>query len=99
MIDKNSQFYITAKNLLDDYVAGGGDVNDLGVNDKVYKFIKNTKVKDENGQYINLEEKFSQLGHPRKAKYKESKQALITEVNAYKRAGGSFHIIRKKLPF
>ena len=56
-------------------------------------------MKDENGQYINLEEKFSQLGHPRKAKYKESKQALIAEVDAYKQAGGSFHIIRKKLPF
>ncbi len=99
MIDKNSQFYIKAKKMLDDYVASGGKVEDLGVNDDIYKFIKNGKVADETGKYLNLEAKFDKLGHPRNAKYKESKQALIDEVNAYKQAGKSFHITRKKLPF
>lgn len=100
MIDKNSQFYIEARRMLEAYIAKGGDVNSLGKKDKEYMFIKNAKIKDETGSYMDLEAKFSLLGFPRaRARIKDSKQALIAEIDAYKQAGGSFHITRKKLPF
>ena len=99
MIDKNSEFYIEARKMLEDYIARGGDVNDLGVNDEVYRYIKNTKVLDEHGQYLNLEAKFNLLGNPRKAKSRDNKQELIAEIQAYKKAGKSFHVARKSLPF
>jgi len=96
MIDKTSNFYINAKNMLESYVANGGDVKDLGVHDEIYKFIKNTIVKDDNGNSLDLETKFKLLGFPRaRAKVKDSKQELIAEINAYEQSGGSFHIIRK----
>ncbi len=100
MIDKNSQFYVTATKMLEAYVASGGDVNDLGVKDKVYKFIKHAKIKDADGNHLDLETKFKLLGFPRaRVRCKDNKQELIAEINAYKQAGGSFHITRKKLPF
>ncbi|MBQ3502311.1 MAG: hypothetical protein IJA72_01435, partial [Clostridia bacterium] len=48
---------------------------------------------------VDLETRFKELGFPRKPKYKDNKQELITEIEAYKKAGKSFHITRKKLPF
>lgn len=86
--------------MLDDYVANGGDVNNLGAHDKIYRHIKNTKLKDKDGNYIGLETKFELLGYPRKPKYvKDNKTELIEDIKAYKNAGGSFHIRRKSLPF
>ena len=99
MIDKNSKFYITATQMLNDYIADGGNVDDLGVKDEAYKFIKNSSVKDENGNTLDLETKFEVLGYPRKAKYKDNKKELIAEIEVYRQAGNSFHITRKKLPF
>lgn len=100
MIDKNSSFYINAKKMLDEYVSAGGNVNDLGNKDKVYVYIKNKKLKDEQGNSIDMETKFKLLGHPRaRVVSKDVRQDLIDEVDKYKKAGGSFHIARKKLPF
>lgn len=99
MIDKNSQFYIKVKSMLEEYVSNGGDVNDLGINDEIYRYIKNTRLTDDAGNYIDLETKFKLLGYPRKPKYKDNKQELIKEINEYKKAGKSFHITRKSLPF
>ena len=100
MIDKNSKFYINAKAMLDEYVAGGGNVNDLGIKDKIYAYIKNAKIKDENGVYIDTETKFELLGHSRaRAKRKDIRQELIDQIEQYRRNGGSFHITRNKLPF
>lgn len=99
MIDKNSEFYIEARKMLEDYIARGGDVNDLGKKDKEYRYIKNASVRDEQGNYVDLETRFKELGFPRKPKCKDNKQELIAEIEAHKQAGGSFHITRKKLPF
>jgi hypothetical protein len=100
MIDKNSKFYIQAKKMLDEYVAAGGNVEDLGVGDKIYKYIKDAKVKDENGEYMGVEAKFELLEHPRLGKRnKDLRQKLIKEVVSYRQSGNSFHIERKKLPF
>ena len=85
--------------MLGEYIANGGNVNDLGKKDEEYMFIKNAKIKGEDGNYLDLEGKFELLGHPRKPKYKDNKKELIAEIEAYKQAGGSFHVTRKKLPF
>ena len=100
MIDKGSKFYINAKKMLDEYVAAGGNVDDLGVKDKIYSYIKNSKLKDTNGNAIEIETIFELLGHTRtRAKSKDVRQQLINEIDQYKQSGGSFHIIRKQLPF
>ncbi len=93
-------FFVKAKKMLDDYVASGGDVNNLGKDDKEYKYIKNTRVVGENGKVLTLEEKFKKLHHPRNAKYvKDTRLALVEAVADYVAQGKSFHIPRKKLPF
>lgn len=99
MIDKNSQFYINAKKMLDEYVANGGNIDDLGRSNPEYVYVKDARIKGADGKYMDLEAKFEMLGHPRKPKYKDNKKELIAEINAYKQAGGSFHITRKQLPF
>lgn len=100
MIDKHSKFYINARKMLEDYIAKGGDVNNLGSKDKIYLYIKDAKIKGESGEYLDLDTKFELLGFPReRSKSKDVKQKLIEEIDAYKQAGGSFHINRKKLPF
>lgn len=99
MIDKNSQFYIKAKKMLEEYVRNGGKIDDLGIKTPEYQFIKRANVYDENGNYVDLETRFKELGFPRKAKCKDNKQALVAEIEEYIKSGGSFHITRKKLPF
>ena len=97
---ENSTFYKKGKEMLDDYVARGGKVENLSANDKEYKYIKNNRVKDENGNLIDLETKFNLLGHPRNNKYsKNLREDLLKEINEFLANGGSLHINRKKLPF
>lgn len=97
---ENTLFYAKAKKMLDDYVAAGGDVQNLSKDDQTYKYIKNLRVLDENGKMLTLEEKFEKLKHPRQKKYvSDVRQALIDQIEQYLNAGGSFHIARKKLPF
>ncbi|MBQ8615676.1 MAG: hypothetical protein IJ415_03830 [Clostridia bacterium] len=99
-LDKNSIFYQNATKLLQEYIASGHKIEDLVCDDRVYKYIKNTRVYDAQGKLINLETKFKLLGYPRKAKCtKTLREDLIKEVNSYLVSGGSFHIERKKLPF
>jgi len=99
-LDKNSAFYIKARKLLEEYVSNGGKIEDIKADDKLYKYIKNSKVYDENGKIIDLETKFSLLGYPRDKKYtSDVRSELIKEINEYLSKGGSFHIDRKKLPF
>lgn len=100
VLDKNSTFYKTATHLLQDFISSGHKIEDLTCADKAYKYIKNSRVFDKNGELINLETKFLLLGYPRKAKYsKEIREDLIKEIKDYLVAGGTFHIERKKLPF
>ena len=85
--------------MLKNYVDNGGDVQDLTKHDPVYVYIKNKKIKGDDGQYLDLETKFNWLGFPRKPKLKDNKQELVAEIEAYKQSGDSFHVNRKKLPF
>ncbi len=90
---------IKAQRLLDEYVAKGGNVDDLGCDDYEYNYIKNSKFMID-GKRLDVEETFAMLGHPRKVKQvKDVRATLIEEVKAYRAAGGSFHIRRKDLPF
>lgn len=97
---ENTIFYVKAKKMLDDYVARGGNIEDLSKDDKEYKYIKNSKAKSADGRLLTLEEKFEKLHHPRKPKQeKDVRQALVNDVEFYVSQGKSFHIARKKLPF
>lgn len=100
LFDVNTVFYKKAKQVLDEYVRSGGDVNNLGVHDSIYKYIKNQSLVDENGDSIDLEKRFELLGHPRKRKKsKDVRVDLLREINEYLASGKSFHVLRKKLPF
>ena len=89
-----------AQKMLNEYVAKGGNVNNLKNGDREYDYIKNIKAHDDNGKFIDLETRFLMLNHPRQKKYSSDiKQSLINEVVDYISKGGSFHIERKKLPF
>lgn len=97
---RDTKFYKTAKKMLEEYVQNGGNVESLSTESTIYKYIKNTKVVDENGKAIDLETKFELLGYPRKSKVsKNLREDLICEIREYLVNGGSFHIERKKLPF
>lgn len=93
-------FFDKVKILLDEYIASGKSVEDLSTKDELYKYIKNTRLYDNNGNLVDLETKFAMLGHPRKSRYvKDTREALISAIDEYLKSGGSFHIERKKLPF
>ena len=96
----NSIFYRKGKKLLEDYVQSGGKIEDLSTKDKEYKYIKNAKVFDENGNKVELEKRFELLGYPRTIKKSKTvREDLILEIKEYLKKGGSFHINRKTLPF
>ncbi len=99
-IDINSVFYQKGKNMLDEYVLGGGKVEDLTKEDQVYKYIKNSKVFDQAGNRIDLETRFALLGHPRESKRSiDLRGDLIREIEEYIASGGSFYVERKKQPY
>ena len=96
----NSIFYKRGKKLLDDYVQAGGKIEDLSLQDREYKYIKNSKVFDENGNKVELERRFELLGYPRTVKKSKTvREDLILQIKEYLAKGGSFHLNRKKLPF
>ena len=98
--NENLISFRNAKKMLDAFVANGGDVNNLKKGDREYEYIKNIRTIDEKGMYIDLETRFAMLNHPRQRKYSSNiKQSLIDEVVEFKSKGGSFHILRKNLPF
>ena len=99
-LNKNSTFHKKAKQMLDDFVANGGDVNELRITDAIYKYIKDTKITDEFGNRLDTVTKFSLLGYPRERKVtKNVRETLIQEINEYLKNGGSFHVPRKQFPF
>ncbi len=76
------------------YVDAGGDLSDLGVNDELYKLVKNYD------SVHTLEEKFAMFGFTRKTqKSQDSLEDLKRMVFEYLANGNSLHIERKKLPF
>ena len=79
---------------LSDYVANGGSIDDLGVNDELYQLVKNIDNRH------NLEEKFAICGQVRRAKKSNDVwDDLKREAHQYVADGKSLHIERKQLPF
>lgn len=100
VFSKDSQFYKKAVEYIEEFLATGKKIEEMTGKDKAYRYIKNTKVFDENGETIKLEKLFELLGYPRANKHSSDVRAdLIGEINEYLAKGGSFHISRKKLPF
>ena len=84
VLKKNSRFYRNATKLIEEYISSGKTVDELTVYDKTYRYIKDTKVFDENGKIIDLETKFELLGYPRKRKVaKNLREELIMEIKEY----------------
>jgi len=100
VFSKDSQFYKKAVQYIEEFLATGKKIEEMTGKDRAYRYIKNSKVCDENGEAIKLEKLFDLLGYPRASKYSSDVRAdLIREINEYLANGGSFHISRKKLPF
>ena len=79
---------------LADYVANGGNIDDLGVEDELYQLVK--KIDNRH----SLEEKFAMCGQVRHAKRSNDVwDDLRREAHQYVADGKSLHIERKKLPF
>ncbi len=99
-LDKDSQFYKKAVQYIEEFLATGKKIEEMSTKDKAYRYIKNSRVYDENGELIKLEKLFELLGYPRAKKYSSDVRAdLIKEINEYLEQGKSLHIDRKKLPF
>lgn len=87
------------KEILDNFVANGGDVNNLTSNHPVYLKIKKHKVY-ENGVPLSVGQKFQRAGHPRMTHgYMSIEYQLYQKVTEYLSKGGSLHIPRHDLPF
>ena len=96
----DSKFYKKAKQMLSNYIANGGKIEELTAISPEYRYVKNTRVYDDNGNLLDLEAKFELLGYLRKSKMsKNLREDLINEIHDYLIAGGSLHANRKKLPF
>ena len=99
-LNKDSQFYKKAVQYIEEFLATGKKIEEMSTKDKAYRYIKNSRVYDENGELIKLEKLFELLGYPRTKKYSSDVRAdLIKEINEYLEQGNSLHIDRKKLPF
>lgn len=86
---------------IEEYIARTGSSIDLMTKkDPEYKYIWGVDLKGEDGHPLTIEEKFAIAGFDRKRKYSVNvKQDLIDAVNEYLANGGSFHVVRKTLPF
>ena len=88
------------KRKLAKFVENGGDVNSLGRNDELYRYILFSNIVGARGERLGLEAKFKLAGYPRKSKRaKSAKEILKEEAQAWLDAGNSFHVARKSLPF
>lgn len=97
---KETFFYQKYKPLVDEFVKNGGNVDDLRKKDTLYARINDYKLLDENGNRVDLDTKFKILEHPRNGvRVKDSEQAFIEAVEAFRATGQSFHQPRKQLPF
>lgn len=67
------------RDAISEFVAGGGDVNLLCCNDKLYKKVKNA-VLHVDGKELTINEKFDLAGFPRENKYNNTKQ-IIAKLN------------------
>ncbi len=87
------------KKLLDEYVADGGNIDDLTKGDKVYNYIKDRKVVKEDGTRYTMEEKFALSGYPRTPKKARSAFDKIGEkISEYVNSGKSLEDLKSDDP-
>ena len=86
------------KNVLSEFVENGGNVNDLKPGDRIYDYIKDSKIMGDDGKKITVDEKFIRAGFPRDSLY-HLRNKVVSGVKEYLSKGGSFHVERKTLPF
>ena len=100
-LSKHKKSFVKAKKMLDDYVACGGNVDDLKTSHPIYEYICFSQIYSNDDVLLKtMEEKFEALGHPRKRKIaKDVKETLIKEIDEYIAKGGSFDVERTALPF
>lgn len=60
---KREPFFEKAQKMVDEYVAKGGDINDLKPGDLVYDYIACNTIKKPEGGNLSLFEKFEKLGY------------------------------------
>lgn len=97
---EETAFYINGRRLLAEVIKRKRSVDDLGVHDVEYNYIRNSRVKDANGRLMTTEEKFTLLGYERKGRSSRNiRQELYDEISQYIADGGSFHVERKTFPF
>ena len=97
---EETAFYINGRRLLAEVIKQKRSVDDLGVYDEAYNYIRHTRLYKEDGTLYNVEEKFGLLGYERKSRSSRSiRQELYDEISQYIADGGSFHVERKSLPF
>ena len=95
----NQTFIEKGKRLIALAIASGKSVDDLGVKDEAYSYVKNSKVYDENGKLCTTKEKFEILGYSRNGRVRDIRSELKQAINEYLAEGNSFHVPRKIFPF
>ncbi len=89
------------RQLLIDFVERTGrSLDSLTRDDPEYRYVWGVEIKAEDGHFLTLSEKFAAAGFDRKPKHSTNvKQDLIDAIEKYRAEGGSFHVVRKTLPF
>ncbi len=88
------------KNILDDFIISGGNIDNLSTKDIIYQNIKNKDIKKQDGSYMSMEEKFIAAGYPRKPKVSSNvKGDLVKQLLQYVNDGGDFSGNVKSWPF
>ncbi len=92
------------KEKLDEFVANGGNVNNLGIKDDLYQMVVHTRVYEVNPdgtkRKLSTEEKFLRANHPRKRKSAlNAREALKKDAQDWLDKGNDFHVQRNTLPF
>ena len=84
------------KSALDTFVANGGNVNNLGNNDKLYRQIKDSDI-FEGGVRLSTNEKFKRAGHPRIERI-DALSRIKTFLDGFIENGGTIDQIKKGTP-
>lgn len=88
------------KEILSQFVANGGNVNDLGIKDKVYQEVKAITILNDEGRPYTLNEKFKLAGYPRESKStKLSEEYLKKTITEYLNEDNSLYENIKKSPW
>ena len=84
------------KAMLDDFVANGGNVDEIGFHHEIYKQMRDfTPVI--NGRKPSIEEKFEMAGHPRHSRYNDMNTFIerLSELEKFKDENGYVDAYRK----